>query len=46
MVSLHQPEAARHTFTRVVGLRRGRVVLDLPPARLTDDHLDDLYARA
>ncbi|MCV2490822.1 ATP-binding cassette domain-containing protein [Geodermatophilus sp. YIM 151500] len=46
VVSLHQPSAARHTFTRVVGLRRGRVALDLPPGRLTDDLLDDLYARA
>lgn len=45
VVSLHQPEAARHTFTRVVGLRRGRVVLDLPPDRLSDDRLDELYAR-
>ena len=46
VVSLHQPEAARGTFTRVLGLRRGRVAFDLPPARLTDDHLDELYARA
>ena len=46
VVSLHQPEEARHTFTRVVGLRAGRVVLDLPPARLTDDLLAELYARA
>ena len=46
VVSLHQPEAARLTFTRVVGLRHGRVVLDLPPSRLTDDRLVELYARA
>lgn len=46
VVSLHQPEAARHTFTRVLGLRGGRVVLDLPPTRLSDDHLDELYVRA
>ena len=46
VVSLHQPEAARHTFTRVVGLRGGRVALDVLSARLTDDHLDELYARA
>ena len=45
-VSLHQPEAARRTFTRVIGLRRGRVVLDLPPGQVTDDRLDELYARA
>lgn len=42
VVSLHQPEAARHTFTRVVGLRRGRVVLDVPPAQLSDESLTEL----
>lgn len=46
LISLHQPEAARQSFTRVLGMRGGRVVLDLPSARLTDEHLDDLYARA
>ncbi len=46
VVSLHQPEAARETFTRVIGMRHGRVVLDLPPSRITDERLDELYARA
>lgn len=46
VVSLHQPELARHTFTRVVGLRGGRVVLDLPSAELGEGHLEELYARA
>lgn len=46
VVSLHQPELARGAFTRVVGLRRGRVVLDVPAAELHDAHLDELYARA
>lgn len=46
VVSLHQPELARATFTRVVGLRGGRVALDVPAAELSDDHLDELYARA
>jgi phosphonate transport system ATP-binding protein len=46
VVSLHQPELARHTFTRVLGLRRGHVVLDVPSAELRDHHLDELYARA
>ncbi|NYG54400.1 ATP-binding cassette domain-containing protein [Nocardioides perillae] len=46
VVSLHQPELARRTFTRALGLRRGRVVLDLPADELRDHHLDELYARA
>lgn len=46
VVSLHQPELARQTFTRVVGLRDGRVALDVPAAELGDEHLDELYARA
>ena len=46
VVSLHQPELARGAFTRVVGLRRGHVVLDVPAAELDDSHLEQLYARA
>ncbi len=44
VVSLHQPELARDHFTRVVGLRAGRVVLDVgvPDLRVAD--LDELYA--
>ena len=44
VVSLHQPEMARDHFTRVVGLRDGRVVLDIgaPDLRLAD--LNELYA--
>ena len=43
VASLHTPELARRHFDRVVGLRDGRVVFDLPPARVTDDVLEDLY---
>ncbi|MGI9084850.1 MAG: phosphonate ABC transporter ATP-binding protein [Aeromicrobium sp.] len=45
LVSLHQPELARRHCTRAVGLRGGRLVLDLPAEQLSDDLLDDLYVR-
>jgi phosphonate transport system ATP-binding protein len=43
VASLHSPELARRHFDRVVGLRDGRVVFDLPPAQVTEDVLDSLY---
>ncbi|KUL22700.1 phosphonate ABC transporter ATP-binding protein [Streptomyces regalis] len=43
MVSLHQPALAREHCTRVVGLRQGRIVLDVPAADATDEALHDLY---
>jgi len=46
VVSLHQPDLARRHCTRVVGLRGGRVVLDLPVAEVDDRHLADLYTAA
>ena len=46
LVSLHQPELARGHFTRMVGLRDGRVSLDLPASELTVGHLDQLYERS
>lgn len=46
VVSLHQPELARGHFTRMVGLREGRIVLDCRAGDLTSGHLDELYARA
>lgn len=44
IVSLHQPELARRHFDRVLGLRRGRLLFDLPAAEIPDVLLDDLYA--
>lgn len=44
VASLHQPEVARRHCTRVIGLRHGRLVFDLPADRLDDRALDDLYA--
>ncbi len=46
VVSLHQPELARDHFTRVVGLRAGRVTLDCAARDLLPAHLDELYAAA
>jgi len=44
VVSLHQPQLAREYCTRAIGLRNGRVIFDLPTARLGDAALDELYA--
>lgn len=44
VVSMHQPELARDHFTRMIGLRGGRVVLDVPAAELAARHLHQLYA--
>jgi phosphonate transport system ATP-binding protein len=43
VVSLHAPELARRHVDRVVALRSGQVVFDLPAAQVTDELLDDLY---
>jgi phosphonate transport system ATP-binding protein len=43
VASLHAPDLARRHFDRVVGLRAGRVVFDLPPARVTAEVLEALY---
>ena len=44
VVSLHQPELAVRHCTRALGLRDGRLVFDVPAARLDDHILTDLYA--
>lgn len=41
--SLHQPAFARRYADRVLGLRAGRVVVDLPAAQLGRGALDTLY---
>ncbi len=45
LVSLHQPEMARHHFTRAVGLRAGRLAFDVSSSDVRSTHLDELYAR-
>ena len=41
--SLHQVEMARACFQRIVGLRDGRIVFDLPRERVTDEMIAALY---
>ena len=41
--SLHQVDIARATFARIVGLRDGRIVFDLPREKVTDAMIDALY---
>jgi phosphonate transport system ATP-binding protein len=43
VASLHSPELARRHFDRIVGLRDGRIVFDLPPSEVTADVLESLY---
>ncbi|MGP5053598.1 phosphonate ABC transporter ATP-binding protein [Brachybacterium paraconglomeratum] len=43
LVSLHDFAAAQETCDRVVGLRRGEVVFDLPAGEVTAAHRDALY---
>lgn len=44
VASLHAVDLALHWFPRIIGLRGGEVVFDLPPVRVTDEMLKDLYA--
>ncbi len=44
LASLHAVDLALHWFPRVVGLKAGEVAFDLPPVRITDAMLRDLYA--
>jgi phosphonate transport system ATP-binding protein len=44
VASLHDPALAVHRFDRLVGLRDGRVVFDLPPSAVHGALLDDLYS--
>jgi phosphonate transport system ATP-binding protein len=43
LCSLHQVELARRFADRIVGLRKGKVVYDGPPAEFDDDALARLY---
>jgi len=44
LLSTHWVSVVRRRVDRIVGLRDGRVVLDLPASLVTDTMLDDLYA--
>ena len=43
LVSLHDPDLARRFFPRLVGLRQGRIVFDLPSSDMTGAVAADLY---
>lgn len=43
VVSMHDAPLARRHCDRIVALRRGRLVFDLPAADVTDEHLDAIY---
>lgn len=42
--SLHQVDMARAHFARIVGLRAGRIVFDLPREQVSDEMIAALYA--
>ena len=44
VASLHAVDLALRWFPRIVGLKAGEVVFDLPPVRITETLLRDLYA--
>ena len=41
--SLHQVDIARACFTRIVALRDGRIVFDLPASEVSDAMIAELY---
>lgn len=44
IASLHAVDLALHWFPRIIGIRGGEIMFDLPPARITDEMLKELYA--
>jgi phosphonate transport system ATP-binding protein len=44
VASLHAVDLALHWFPRVIGIRSGEVAFDLPPLKVTDAMLRQLYA--
>ncbi len=44
VASLHAVDLALHWFPRIIGFRGGEIAFDLPPVRVTDAMLTDLYA--
>lgn len=43
MVNLHQLDAAVKYSTRIIGLCKGQIVFDGPPAELTDEVIEKIY---
>jgi phosphonate transport system ATP-binding protein len=44
IASLHAVDLALHWFPRVIGVKNGGIAFDLPPVRIDDAMLKDLYA--
>jgi phosphonate transport system ATP-binding protein len=44
LASLHAVELALAHFPRIIGVREGRIVFDLPPEAIGTSALDALYA--
>ena len=44
IASLHAVDLALHWFPRIIGIRAGEIAFDLPPVRVSDAMLKDLYA--
>jgi len=44
IMNLHSVDLALAYFPRVIGLRDGKILFDLPAAEVTDEHLATLYA--
>lgn len=45
MATMHQVDTALAHFPRIVGLREGQVMFDLPTAQVSREHLQQLYAQ-
>ena len=45
VATLHHVEMALKSFPRIIGMRDGQVVFDLPAPQVTQAHLHDLYAQ-
>jgi phosphonate transport system ATP-binding protein len=45
VATLHHVEMALKSFPRIIGMRDGVVVFDLPSDQVTPEHLHDLYAQ-
>lgn len=44
VASLHAVDLALHWFPRIIGIRAGEIAFDLPPVRVSDAILKELYA--
>ncbi|MCZ6622234.1 MAG: ATP-binding cassette domain-containing protein, partial [Deltaproteobacteria bacterium] len=44
LVNLHSVDLALGNFPRIIGIKKGKALFDLPPDKITDSLLDDLYS--